>query len=185
MNIVFPGWHPSANSMMVNDGFEEVLERGLEGLPNVVLTTLPTALNERVAGTDITPHLVDPPRLRTTTDRRGQQALLTLEEGYRILSTGFWLWGGLEPTVPNVTELHRRILERNAAIRRVAGRLSLPLFDWHDAMASDGLDDFRRDFFDVGHPRPDAYQLIAQLWAGFLAGLTGAAEEQRAGESVA
>lgn len=141
LNVLFPGWHPSAGSVPVNDGFEAALEEGIRRLRSVVLVTLPTSLNSQVVSQNISPFLGD------------------------TAYGPFALWGALAPTVTNATELYHRITERNAMIRSVAKRLGIPIFDWFAAMPSEARPDFREEFMDAGHPRPSAYPRIIEMWA--------------------
>ncbi|NYZ17915.1 SGNH/GDSL hydrolase family protein [Azospirillum sp. RWY-5-1] len=143
-NILFPGWHPSFEGRPVNSQVETWLEERLDRLPNPILATIPTALNEKVVEQEITPFLGASPW------------------------GPFSLWGRMEPTVESLQTFYRRLLERNDIIRAVAARKGVPLFDWFAAMPSTAVEDFRADFSDVGHPRITAYPKIARLWAGAL-----------------
>jgi len=116
------------------------LREGLEKIPNCILSTLPTALNEYILDVDLTPYA-------------------TVDGVVR-----FWGWSkNLQPST--MKSAYERLLERNAMIRRVAEERGVPLFDWFAAMRTTSLEDFSADFFDVPHPRPQSYAKIAQIWA--------------------
>lgn len=141
VNVLFPGWHPSSPVGSVNTTIEKVLTEGLEKIPNCILSTVPTALNEHILDADLAPfHAIADP----------------------LVKFNGWA-GNLSPAT--MRSLYERLLERNAIIRRVAQEREIPLFDWFAAMRTTSLEDFHKDFFDPAHPRPQSYAKIAQIWA--------------------
>jgi len=141
VNVLFPGWHPSSPVGSVNTTIEKVLREGVEKIPNCILSTVPTALNEQILDTDLTPYhtIADP---------------LVKFHGFA---------GNLSPST--MRSVYGRLLERNTIIRRVAQEREIPLFDWFAAMRTTSLEDFHKDFYDILHPRPKSYAKIAQIWA--------------------
>ena len=150
LNIIFPGWHPldwrtsrfrrwlrpqNYNRLLARD-----LSNALSVLPNPVLMTIPTALNPRLLKQDMS----------------GCFAPGNADEA-------FLFCGPLEYSRYIARDIFRHIVERNNIIREVAARLQLPLVDLYAALDTEGSSDFRRDFFDVQHPRPSAYPHIAEV----------------------
>jgi len=146
VNVLFPGWHPSSPVGSVNTTIEKVLREGVEKIPNCILSTVPTALNEQILDTDLTPYEnADGP---ASADNPAK----------------FWGWGrDLSPST--MKSVYERLLERNTIIRRVAQEKEIPLLDWFAAMRTTSLEDFNKDFYDPAHPRPKSYAKIAQIWA--------------------
>jgi lysophospholipase L1-like esterase len=145
VNVLFPGWHPSGPVGSVNTTIEKVLREGVEKIPNCILSTVPTALNEQILDTDLTPY-------RATADATSE-------------SLGKFRGWGRDLSPSTMKSVYERLLERNAIIRRVAQEREIPLFDWFAAMRTTSLEDFHKDFYDILHPRQKSYAKIAQIWA--------------------
>ncbi|MBV8601366.1 MAG: SGNH/GDSL hydrolase family protein [Candidatus Eremiobacteraeota bacterium] len=143
VNVVLPGWHTVGK----NKNFASDLANVVEEVPNVVLATMPTSLTPSLASTDLAPYL---------TGFGESPTVASLDEGF-----GFW---GVEPySIELAQRIYAHLLERNAAIRVVAGEQRVPLLDLFAAFDSRGVQDFRRDFFDIAHPRPRAYREFAAV----------------------
>ena len=145
LNVIFPGWHPSGPSGSVNNTIERILREGMKQVPNAIVSTIPTSLNEEVIKLDLTPY------------RTGADGVVH-----------FWGFGRNEPTTKMMEDFYTRIVERNEIIRRAAREAGVPLFDWFTAMRTTSVKDFAADFFDFGHPRISSYGKIAQVWSDAL-----------------
>lgn len=129
-NILFIGWHTHGQNKHV----EQDLTIALETLPNVILLTIPTPLNEDIITLDL--------------------------EDYFGKDFGFY--GALPYSVKLQQEIFAHVLERNAIIRRVAEKTNTALIDLYQAFKTNSLNDFRQNFFDMQHPRRSAYYQIAE-----------------------
>ncbi|MGH7660253.1 MAG: hypothetical protein ACRENA_04955 [Vulcanimicrobiaceae bacterium] len=137
LNVILPGWHHFPdNRYMQGD-----LENALGEIPNAVLATQPTSLNAQIASADL-----------TSTFRQ------TLED-----ETHFAFWGAAPYSVQLQTAYFAYICQRNAIVRAVAQSSGTPLIDLFAALDSSTLEDFRKHFFDIGHPRMIAYPMIAKI----------------------
>jgi hypothetical protein len=103
------------------------------------LLTMPTALNFAIAGSDISASF------RPTDDDR------------------FMFFGGETYSVEFQMTLFTHIFERNDIIRKVCAARKVPLVDLFTAFDSSRLDDYRKYFFDMTHPRIAAYPMMAMI----------------------
>ena len=136
LNVIFLGW----NDFPDNHAVQFDLENALGELPNAVLVTQPTSLNATIANQDIRAHF------------RAQLG----PEHY-----GFWADYTYSVELQHAFYVH--ITQRNEIVRAVATRTDTPLIDLFAILDSSRLDDFRKYFFDVGHPRPAMYPTIAGI----------------------
>ena len=133
LNLLMLGWHH------YNEGLREALRDTLSRLRNPVMLTMPTPLNRRNFDQDISAYLGDDVAVIGTIER------------------GFWFYGGAPYSVELQLERYEYITTRNAIAREVAAQLGVPVIDLFTALDSEGLADFRQDFYDLMHPRPSAY----------------------------
>jgi len=88
----------------------------------------------------------------------------------------YYFWGAEPYSFRLQKPLFDHILQRNAIVRDVAASTRTVLVDLYAALDSSHERDFRRYFFDVAHPRPSTYSIIASLVAeGVRAAITSAA----------
>lgn len=146
-NILFPGWHRTNFSA---HKIEEIFRSAAEILPNCIMATVPTALNDVVVKEDFSS------LLNNTID------------SFDIKKEDFVFWGNIPYTKQNAKKLFMYIRHRNMAIRKVAKDLNLPLIDLEKELTTTSLDDFRDNFFDIGHPRAEAYPLLKQIFKSVL-----------------
>jgi hypothetical protein len=135
LNLVMLGWHPFPD----NRGVARALTAFLEGTPNTVMLTMPTAINRHIADSDLSAWLTD-----------------------RDAADAFTFCGNIPYSVALQRQGFDYILERNAIVREVCARTGTPCADLFAILDTEPLDDFRRDFHDVLHPRASAYPMIAQ-----------------------
>jgi hypothetical protein len=150
LNILLPGWHPHRNNASLAADFTAAIET----TPNVMLATMPTALNAGIINDDLSgyfsPRLTDWTKMYLSSDSNGPENL------------EFFFCGSFEYSVEMQKEVFGHILERNDIIRAVAAAQSIPLIDLFGILATGDEADFRADFFDVMHPRPSAYPKVAR-----------------------
>lgn len=135
LNLVMPGWHPFPD----NATLRAMLSDFVRERPKTVLLTMPTAMNRHLADRDLSAFF---------TDRFARDPftfLGTLEYSVELQATGF-----------------RYILERNAIVREVAAEQRIRLVDLYAEFDTERVENFRRDFHDMIHPRPSVYPRIAQ-----------------------
>ena len=149
LNILLPGWHPHRE----NDNLQADLVGAINATPNVVLATMPTALNERVVNEDLRSYLS--PNLSDWTKVYLNSA------GGEPEQVGFFFHGSLEYSVEAQKDVFGHITERNRIIREVAQTMNITLIDLFSAFDTT-YTDLRMDFFDVPHPRPSAYPKLAE-----------------------
>ena len=128
--------HPSAAAD--NHRVRAALAEFLESTPNAVLVTMPTALNRDIVGQDLSPYF-----------RAGGRDRV------------FYFAGDLPYSLEVQRYLFDLISERNAIVREQARLTGARLVDLAAAFDTEGLADFREDFFDVLHLRPRAYPKAA------------------------
>jgi hypothetical protein len=131
VNIILPGWH--GNSYALKD----CLTAGLAQVPNAVLATMPTSLNERLVHQEMSESFMP-------------------EDS----SVGFYFHGSVEYSVAAQKHCFENILIRNAATRDAAAELDIPVIDLFRVFYTERVADFRQDFFDIAHPRPQAFPKI-------------------------
>ena len=137
--------HPS------NQKLEADLTRFLKAVPNTVVLTIPTALNHRIAGLDLSSYLV-----------AGDE-----QTGFRFLGTRpHHIEKATAQSAAAGSSVQRQgfeyILERNAIARRVCTRLGVRQIDLFASFDTEELVDFREHFLDLIHFRPSSYPLVAQ-----------------------
>jgi hypothetical protein len=135
LNLILPGWH----TIGINTDLCRDLAAALNIVPNPVLVTMPTALNRHIVDQDLTPFFTA-----------------------GSVADGFYFCGSTEYSIAKQTEVFAHIVERNTIVGETAAAMGVPLIDLFSVFDTTGLSDFRRDFFDVMHPRPNAYPKIAQ-----------------------
>jgi len=179
LNIVMPGWHPvniasppvtrhggpgmllhwvckalpasrrspaspqpeahHAKPENTNHGLRAGLLAFLEKTRNTVLVTMPTALNRNIAEQDLSPYF-------TRANRE----------------TVFYFIGDIPYSLAMQRHLFDHITERNTIVREVAQASGVRLLDLHAEFDTEQAADFRKDFFDVVHLRPDSYRRAAR-----------------------
>jgi hypothetical protein len=116
----------------------------LQGAPNTVLVTMPTALNRNIVDQDLS-------RYFTRGDR----------------DTVFTFAGDLAYSVDLQRHMFEHISERNSIAREVAQAAGLGLADLAALFDTERLADFRENFHDMLHLRPRAYpKAAAAVYAG-------------------
>jgi hypothetical protein len=153
-NIFFPGWHPSSSEGPTNTDLERQLERLAKAVPNVVLCTMPTPLDEHVVGRDISGCIGN-----MTSEAIPPVPFLDFVRRYR--ENVFFFWGSFDYSRERCANIYRNLLERNELIRRFAEKSGMPLVDMFAAMRTTSDQDFRTYFYDVCHPRPSSYEKLA------------------------
>jgi len=144
LNLLMLGWHPFQRiprrftRRPANRHLREHLTAFLEENPNTILLTMPTALNRQIIKRDLSGLF-----------RGGHH------------ETAFYFYGD-RYSVPIQREVFAYITERNAIAREVCAHLKIPVVDLFEEFSTEPLDDFRRDFFDVVHPRISLYPRIAE-----------------------
>jgi hypothetical protein len=123
-----------------NKNIRADLTRFLEGTPNTVVLTMPTALNPRIIDRDLSGCLVDGGH----------------DDGFRFL-------GKLPYQIEGQRWAFEHIVERNAITREVCEGLGVRVVDLFAALDSEGLDDFREFFTDILHFRQRAFPLVARV----------------------
>ena len=134
--------HPSA--LADNHRVRAVLAEFLETTPNSVLATTPTALNHEIVGQDLSPYF-----------RTGNRDRV------------FYFAGDLPYSFEVQRYLFDLISERNAIVREQSRLNGARVADLAAVFDTEGLADFREDFFDVLHLRPRAYpKAAATVYSG-------------------
>jgi lysophospholipase L1-like esterase len=110
----------------------------LEGTPNTVLATMPTALNPTIVDQDLSSHF-----------RRGDR------------DTVFSFAGDLPYSVEAQHRMFAHIAERNAIVRTAARDTGVRVIDLAAEFDTEGRANFREDFHDMLHLRPRAYPKAA------------------------
>ena len=123
-----------------NENLRADLTRFLQGAPNTVVLTMPTALNRRIIDRDLSGYLV-----------AGRD-----DDDFRFL-------GKLPYQVEGQRWAFEHIVERNAMTREVCARLGIRLIDLFAAFDSEKLDDFREYFIDILHFRQRAFPAVARI----------------------
>lgn len=142
-NLFFPGWHD--NFKISYDLYDDFMDRAGH-LKNLVMVTVPTLLDDRTARTDLSAAFQDG----------------GIADTYR----NFW---GSEPySIETARQFLDFIQHRNDQVRRLARDLDLPLIDLHAFMNTKKETDPWEHFFDIGHLRPAAFQLVGNFVAGKL-----------------
>lgn len=160
VNVLFPGWHTVGD----NSRFRADLIEALRYLPNVLVLTMPTSLNPTIATSDISSHFTN---IRPTYQD--------------IHADRFFGFFGTEPySLAFQAQLFQHIIERNDLIRDAAQKLRLPILDLFEIMNSSALDKFNEYFFDMSHPRPRTYAMIASLVSKAAANLIDRPSQQTA-----
>lgn len=136
LNFVMLGWHPLPDNRNVRCALTAFLQK----TPNTVLLTMPTALNKRIAGHDLSCYFT----------RR--------DADYSFAFCGNLVYSGdLQRTA------FEYIIERNRIIREISSEMGIRLVDLYAGFDTECRDDFREDFLDIVHLRPSAYSKIARL----------------------
>jgi lysophospholipase L1-like esterase len=135
LNLLMLGWHPLPD----NRNVRSAVAAFLEGTPNTVLLTMPTALNRRITRLDLSSYF---------TDQDGPDA--------------FTFCGNLPYSRELQSTAFDYISERNQIVRDISRQTGTPLVDLFHEFETEGLDDFRREFSDIIHLRPSAYPKIAR-----------------------
>jgi len=112
----------------------------LRHIPNTVLVTMPTALNQQIADRDLSPYFT---------------------QGGR--DTVFTFAGDLAYSMEAQRHMLVHITERNAIVRAVAQASGVRLVDLAAAFDTAAAADFREDFHDMLHLRPRAYPKAAAI----------------------
>jgi hypothetical protein len=143
LNLILLGWHTLGQNQHVRSD----LSHALGSIANPVLVTMPTALNPAIVDKDL-----------STSFGSGHSDEFVPELG----KVAFYFYGSEKYSVEFQQKLYLHITERNEITREVAAERGLPLIDLFTAFDTEGMEDFREDFFDVLHPRPRAYPKIAR-----------------------
>jgi lysophospholipase L1-like esterase len=112
----------------------------LRHIPNTVLVTMPTALNQQIADRDLSPYFT---------------------QGGR--DTVFTFAGDLAYSMEAQRHMLAHITERNAIVRAVAQASGVRLVALAAAFDTAAAADFREDFHDMLHLRPRAYPKAAAI----------------------
>ena len=120
--------------------FRDELARTLAKIPNLVLATMPTALNPGVAEQDLSAYF-----------RAGGR------------DTAFGFAGDVAYSVALQRFLFQYITQRNDSVREAARLQGIRLIDLAAAFDTSGKADFRDEFHDVLHLRPSAYAKTASV----------------------
>jgi lysophospholipase L1-like esterase len=136
LNLVMLGWHPLPN----NQGLRSALTAFLQETDNTVILTIPTALNTRLADQDLSRFFSD-----------GGD------------SGAFSFSGNLRYSLDLQREAFDYIVERNRIARDCARQTGIPLIDLFAEFDTEPVDDFRQDFLDIMHLRPEAYPKVARV----------------------
>lgn len=135
LNLLMLGWHPLPDNRNVRSALTDFIEK----TPNTVLFTMPTALNRRVVGQDLSPYL-------TPGDA----------------NNAFTFCGDLPYSRKHQYISYNYIMERNEIIRNTAARMNVRMVDLFAAFDTEKLDDFRQDFIDMIHLRASAHPKIVR-----------------------
>jgi lysophospholipase L1-like esterase len=128
----------------VNQQVRADLLEFLEGTPNTVLATMPTALNPTIVDQEL-----------SSCFRRGER------------DTVFTFAGDLPYSVEAQRRMFGHISERNAIVRAAARDPRVRLIDLAGEFDTERRADFREDFHDMLHLRPRAYpKAAAAVYAG-------------------
>ena len=138
LNVILLGWH----NIESNVGVADNLLAAISQIPCAVLVTMPTALNRSLG--DISDKFV------STAD---------------WLTDGFYFQEAEEYSIAWQQRRLDHIMERNQIVRDVAKIAGVPLIDLFAALDTENASDFRADFFDIYHPRSNAYSKIARVIA--------------------
>jgi hypothetical protein len=134
LNVILLGWH----NVESNAGIADDLQAALLQIPNAALVTMPTALNRTLG--DISDKFV------STAD---------------WLTDGFYFQESEEYSIAWQQRRLNHIMERNQIVREVAKIAGVPMIDLFAALDTEDASDFRENFFDIYHPRSNAYLKIA------------------------
>ena len=141
--LASPAGHP-APPPPSNPGLHDDLLAFLEGTPNTVLVTMPTALNRNIVECDLSASFTN----------SGRDAV-------------FRFAGDFPYSLAAQRYLFAHITERNRVVREAAEATGKRLIDLAAEFDTENLADFRADFFDVLHLRPSAYKkAAAAIYAG-------------------
>jgi hypothetical protein len=156
-NLVFPGLNSIFAPVSARSTIYFWLHRLLDRLPNVILCTQPTSLNEDLLASDLTSWLATGSAL-----------------GYHA---GYNFWMELPPTREYVQAMFEVIVAQNAIVRQVAQEREqmrgqrVPVLDFYQRFYTRGAPDFRTAFVDAGHFRVEAYPMVWQALCEELAGI--------------
>src|SRR3954453_9729746 len=163
LNLLMLGWHPfvlptkepppasrlglwgnaprrDGCASQGNRNLRSDLTAFLAGRTNVVVATMPTALNSRIIGRDLSSYI------------KGEDD----ETGFRFLGNGQY-------RLEYARLGYEHIVERNAITREVCAQLGVRLIDLFALFETENLDDFREHFIDVLHLRPRSYPLLVEI----------------------
>lgn len=141
-NIIFPGWHTLYDPRLIR----KILIFLSEIIPNCIFCTIPTSLNENAIKSGLENYFV------------------SKEEAQKTDKQTYYFWGSLEFTKKNALQLLKRVSKANRIITKTASQLNVPLIDWAAEFDPLKNNDFREDFFDAGHPRPEIYSKIINFF---------------------
>jgi lysophospholipase L1-like esterase len=122
---------------VTNQRVREDLHAFLEGTPNTVLITMPTALNRNNHDQDIS--------------------------RYFSRNPVFYFMGEIPYSIDVQKYLFDLIIERNAITRDVAQAAGVRLLDLYAEYDTERIADFRQNFFDVLHIRVRRYRQTAEI----------------------
>jgi hypothetical protein len=155
-NIFSPGWHDRTrlhgdNQKKYADSLCEldlVLSKVIKSklIPDLVLCTLPTALNDEYLKNDIRSYFNE----ETDPD------------------LAFRFWGDLDYQEITVKSINRYVNDRNELIRILARQYQIPLIDLYVLFRPKNMMESKQMFFDVCHFRPNMYDTFTALVADEL-----------------
>lgn len=160
MVVVNPGWH----NLIYNDHHEQYWEEKLSmflDAESVAYCTIATSMTDecRTRGLDA---------LFTTVE--DQFGFKKIEEAAAILDGDlFAFWHTMEPSLDAINRILDAIERFNAFIREFALRHGALLIDLNARLRSPGYDSIPRYFWDICHPRPSAFPMIAEFIQGEIA----------------
>ena len=167
LNLLMLGWHPHSMFLFERVAEEEHASGGrrrlfgrepptttsnrelrerlsafLHEVPNTVLLTMPTALNNGLLDRDLSEFIVDGP-------------------------DSFTFLGRLPYSIARQQGAFAFIRERNRIAREVCSQMNIRVVDLFERFCTEGLADFRECFADILHFRPRAFPVVAKaVYAG-------------------
>jgi hypothetical protein len=153
--VVYSGWH----NIIYNESHEDYWRNMLDQFAGdhvLGLCTLGTCLTEECLKKGIESLLC--------TDSPNEHYANYFEynrESYN--KTYFNLWSNMAPTLANVKKVFYGVRRYNDFLRRYCDDNGYILIDLYSSMRPACYEEIPRDFFDVCHPRPKAYEKIGRF----------------------
>lgn len=136
LNLLSLGWHSKHDIKLI----EKLLHES-ENIPNLAFLTLPSSMDEIIASQDVSGLFL---------------ASNSADEAYMF-------WGNHIYSVHEALKLVKEINYQNELMRRYAISRGIPILDLENIYnPSLKLENFRLNFFDLGHPRPSFYPKLSK-----------------------